>query len=56
VPEAGRRGEQEEVGQDAYWRFRVDALQLTKQWQKAARKATAAFSGCCTDLDDQDVP
>ena len=44
VPEAARRAEQDEAGQEAYWRFRADALQLTKQWQRAARKATAAFS------------
>ena len=46
VPDAATRTEDaDDAKQDAYWRFRADALQLTKQWQKAARKATTAFAG-----------
>lgn len=30
---------------DAYHSFRGEALQLTRRWQSAARKATSAFSG-----------
>ena len=33
---------------DAYHSFRGEALQLTRRWQSAARKATSAFSGGST--------
>lgn len=39
-----RRQRSEEEG-DAYYSFRGEALQLTRQWQRAAHKATSAFSG-----------
>ena len=37
-------GRDEEQG-DAYHSFRGEALQLTRRWQRAAHKATSAFSG-----------
>ena len=40
---------------DAYHSFRGEALQLTRRWQSAARKATSAFSGGGTALDSPDV-
>ncbi|CAL8468044.1 g7583 [Coccomyxa elongata] len=35
----------EHDGQDAYYSFRADALQLTRRWQKAAQKAGTSYSG-----------
>ncbi|BDA42271.1 probable NEDD4-binding protein 2 at C-terminar half [Coccomyxa sp. Obi] len=35
----------EDDGQDAYYSFRADALQLTRRWQKAAQKAGTSYSG-----------
>ena len=41
-----QRGEvQDRETGDAYHSFRGEALQLTRRWQSAARKATSAFSG-----------
>ena len=39
-----RQESREEAG-DAYHSFRGEALQLTRRWQRAAHKATSAFSG-----------
>ena len=41
-----QRGEARDTDMgDAYHSFRGEALQLTRRWQSAARKATSAFSG-----------
>ena len=40
---------------DAYHSFRGEALQLTRRWQRAARKATSAFSGVDTAPDSTRV-
>lgn len=34
--------------EDRYWRERVEALQLTRQWQKAAHKATSSYASVCS--------
>jgi hypothetical protein len=44
-PQAKRSGERYDVDGDAYHTFREEALQLTRRWQRAAHKATSAFSG-----------
>ena len=36
--------EDEEARRDPYYRYRRQALQLTRRWQRAARAATAAYS------------
>ena len=44
-----QRGEARDTDMgDAYHSFRGEALQLTRRWQSAARKATSAFSGGST--------
>ena len=43
--ESQRREAQDAEAGDAYHSFRGEALQLTRRWQSAARKATSAFSG-----------
>ena len=43
------RERSEEEG-DAYYSFRGEALQLTRRWQRAAHKATSAFSGILRSL------
>ena len=43
VPQRGEARDAE--AGDAYHSFRGEALQLTRRWQSAARKATSAFSG-----------
>lgn len=39
------RSDERSGGGDAYHTFRGEALQLTRRWQRAAHKATSAFSG-----------
>ena len=41
----GAASARDEDEQDVYYSYRADALQLTRQWQKAAQKAAAAYSG-----------
>lgn len=40
-----QKQESKEEAGDAYHSFRGEALQLTRRWQRAAHKATSAFSG-----------
>lgn len=43
----GEEGEEETAAGDPYWRHRRHALRLSRQWQRAARGAAAAYAGAC---------
>ena len=48
-PKPERSGERSDDNDEAYHTFRGEALQLTRRWQRAAHKATSAFSGMGKD-------